>query len=1240
MGAVWLAEQLEPVQRKVAVKLIRWENPSLERRSRFQMERQAMALMSHPNVAAILEAGETEHGQPFFAMEWVDGQRITRYCDRQNMGIERRLELFLAVCDGLQHAHQKGIIHRDIKPANVMVCEVDQEPIVKIIDFGLAKATSEYLTDLASHDTNVGQILGTLRYMSPEQAALNPHQVDTRTDIYSLGVLLHELLTGTTPLDAVGADDKSTLQLLQLIQEAETPRPSQTLELSSESAESASRCRNISSVRLTQLLSGDLDWIVIKALEKEPARRYPTVAAMAEDVQCFLQGLPIAARPPSWTYQAGKFVRRNRVPVTAALTLALALIIALAGTAAGLSASWRAEARLARERDATKAALLETEAARASESRRAASEQQARELAQQRATKLKETVHVLRSIFRDLNLESTQPSSEPIAQILAKRIQNVAESLHSQTLLDDPDEVLALQVDLGRTLLGLGYPRETLELFDSKNPWLERLPEESVHLPIEMLRVQAHIRLGEHQKALEIVDRNRSLWQQPAIHDPAHYSWLHLAGVAHLAAGDSEQALQLIEEAIAATGTLGSADDLTTVVYRNNYAMALSDAGKHREASQIFQDVHEQLSVTLGSDHLKTLIARRNGLFEHPRMSTELVDQARALHLQFQQTAGVEHPETLTTEDLYASTLFLSGQREKALQLLEHSWEIQKQRLGTSPNVSRSGLRLVQMLINRGMLSVARKRLDSFRSVEEPELRDRWLGLESQLELAAGNETRGLQLLAQCLQQQQKRYGPQHSKTLGTECKLLEIKITQGNAAAHIEELGELLKRCKEHLPEGHSLCSEVEKVLALAYFNTRQLDKARALYQKIHDEWVQNKGRNHPDAILLRHNLAGVKLESGNIESALQDLEQICEELNELGLNDDPDTIRCRTLLSAAYFKSGRIKEALQIAEQDYRQTKGQLGIGNPIYLNLVHNYGYYLMSSNQAAKALPIMQDLVEQQSQLYGVAHTRTLSSLNNLAGVHNGLGQIEECSELLEQCWIRSRDQWGPQSQATRKALNGLIKYRQKHKLFAETIVPAQAWLKLCEEESPNSNATFQALNSLAYCYYQTGQAQHAIPLLERTREWCVEQFGADDQRVLAVDSRLGMAHLQNGNPTKALERLEKVQNAGQTLSPEMQTAIRQALLQAGETKRYQQVVDGKLAESTARPMDTQVDYYLEIIQELRSSGQPELARQYLQQALAIPDLQEASTQRERLESVQNEEKPTNVEPGEKPNDPEN
>lgn len=350
MGIVYLAEQAQPVKRKVAIKVIKAGMDSRQVIARFEAERQALALMEHVNIARVLDAGATPSGRPYFVMELVHGVAITQFCDDNRQSLRQRLDLFIAVCHAIQHAHQKGIIHRDIKPSNVIVTFCDGKPVPKVIDFGVAKAVEQNLTEQTLL-TQFGTMVGTLEYMSPEQAEFSAKSVDTRSDVYSLGVLLYELLSGSTPLSVKRIKEVAFAEILRIIKDEEPPKPSTRLSESGESLASISDKRQSEPAKLTKLIRGELDWIVLKALEKDRARRYESATALAADVQRYLRDETVQACPPSALYRLTKFARGNKPAFATAAALMLLMLLTVVGLAISNGLIRQEQSRTQDERD-------------------------------------------------------------------------------------------------------------------------------------------------------------------------------------------------------------------------------------------------------------------------------------------------------------------------------------------------------------------------------------------------------------------------------------------------------------------------------------------------------------------------------------------------------------------------------------------------------------------------------------------------------------------------------------------------------------------------------------------------------------------------------------------------------------------------------------------------------------------------------------------------------------------------
>jgi serine/threonine protein kinase/tetratricopeptide (TPR) repeat protein len=560
-GAVYLAEQEQPVRRTVAIKLLKQDLDSREVVARFEQERQALALMDHPHIAKVLDAGTTGSGQPYFVMELVRGEPVTRYCDQNKLTIEQRLRLFVQICRAVQHAHQKGLIHRDIKPSNVLVTTQDDGPLAKVIDFGIAKATGGRLTAQAIH-TQQFQLIGTPEYMSPEQAA-GSLDIDTRTDVFSLGVLLYEMLTGSTPISREQLRSAGLLEIHRIIREVEPPKPSTRISQSATLLDVALQ-RRLDPKHLGLAIRGELDWIVMKAIEKGREQRYETANGLAMDVQRYLAGEPVLAAPPSGTYRLRKFVRRHTVAVTAGAAVALALVLGIAGTTAGLL---RAE----RQRQLAVAA------------------QQSEALARRKADAINEFIRTA-LVSADPNQGGRQEMK--VVDAMAAAVQQ----LDSGAFAAEPDVEIGLRHTIGRILCDNGQPREALAVVE-KSLALARRQHGADHSDVAMslfLAGRAHKALGEPQLAeplnREAVAMDRRL--HPGGHLDTASALMGLAGALANQARH-EEAEPLFREAMEMRRALIPGDHRDLAQSVNDYGYVLMSLGRAQQAEAFFQQSME-----------------------------------------------------------------------------------------------------------------------------------------------------------------------------------------------------------------------------------------------------------------------------------------------------------------------------------------------------------------------------------------------------------------------------------------------------------------------------------------------------------------------------------------------------------------------------------------------------------------------------------------------------------------------
>lgn len=634
MGSVYLAQQEHPVRRKVAVKVIRSGLDSREVIARFEAERQALAMMEHQNIARVFDAGATSQGQPFFAMEFVDGVPITDYCESRQASIPDRLSLFIDVCAAVQHAHQKGILHRDLKPSNVLIAEDEGRPVVKVIDFGLAKAvdSTELLTE-KTIQTHVGQVLGTLKYMSPEQAATNEGDVDTRADVYALGIMLYELLTGETPLDESEIRNQGILTVLERIRDHEPVRPSVKFESNTSDSQVVSAGRSTTARALRQLLAGDLDWIVMKAIEKERDRRYESASGLADDVQRLLSHEPVSARPPSTSYRLQKFARKNRALVAFSSAMFLMLVAGIAATAWQAVRATNAEADAVRQKDIARGNAAKAESRRVEADELRGKEVTLRRDAESATQRAEDALNLLVNSF-----QTVDPRGGGLSNLLASDVIDLAwENLKSNAIKDPLTRAMVLR-SLSPSYLGLGdVPKavETAEAslqvcrehaapgskdvvqsvlrlatallyqgdFESCENLLrdmlveihQRSVDERDQDQIAITQIQLGIvltRIGKNVEAQYLIDSAIETMDNSPNKDEMSYTLALVAlGEVHMGLGDHAQAVPILEKVIAfLRGKVGDFNP-QTLRAMSSLAICQAEIGQLKQALQLHEEI-------------------------------------------------------------------------------------------------------------------------------------------------------------------------------------------------------------------------------------------------------------------------------------------------------------------------------------------------------------------------------------------------------------------------------------------------------------------------------------------------------------------------------------------------------------------------------------------------------------------------------------------------------------------------
>ncbi len=654
-GSVWMAEQREPVKRRVALKVVKLGMDTKQVIARFEAERQALALMEHPNIARVFDAGATSTGRPYFVMELVRGVSIVEYCDTAKLDMAARLSLFMQVCHAIQHAHQKGIIHRDIKPSNVLVTLHDGVPVPKVIDFGIAKATQVELTARTLF-TGHRQMIGTPAYMSPEQAELSGLDIDTRADVYSLGVLLYELLTGTTPFDVKQLLEQGLAEMMRVIREVEPHKPSTRVSTLGERALRTAEQRHVDVRRLGPSLRGDLDWIVMKCLEKDRGRRYESASSLAADVARHLSHEPVIAGPPSRSYRVRKFVRRNRATVAAGGAIALALVLGIAGTTIGMLRAIDAEGRAN--------AAAESEHARADELDRVASFQSA-QMATVDAARMGEGIEA--DLVRELG-EVLRRDGLPV------------------------DEASARAGEFGRMLERVNMTNVALRALDEHvlqsairavEPAFVDRPDMQAHMLTRLAITLGH--LGLHEPALAPLRRALAICREHLGDDHEYTGRVQNSLAIQLQSlGRHAEAEPLMRAAVETARRHLPEDDADRLTVEYSWATVLTDLHRHEEAEAAYRSTLARCRRTLGDGHdLTTKVQNGLGtlLYELLRPAEAEACFRSALAV-LRERLGHEHAESIAALGNLAMALHAQGKDGEAEPLAQEAADVGRHALG------------------------------------------------------------------------------------------------------------------------------------------------------------------------------------------------------------------------------------------------------------------------------------------------------------------------------------------------------------------------------------------------------------------------------------------------------------------------------------------------------------------------------------------------------------------------------
>jgi len=795
MGVVYFAEQTEPIRREVALKVIRKGLDTTTVMRRFEAERQALALMDHPAIARVLDAGESEEGRPYFVMEYVPGEPVTRFCDRKRLTTKERLDLFAAICDGVQHAHRKGVIHRDLKPSNILVAEEGDTPKPKIIDFGIAKAIDRPLTERTLF-TEMGVIVGTPEYMSPEQAALSAIEVDTRTDVYSLGVLLYELLVGALPFAAEDLRAAGFDEMRRRIREEDPPTPSARLQTLGARSTDAARERQTDAAALRRQLQGDLDWITLKALEKDPGRRYESPGNLAADVRRHLADEPVEAGPPGAVYRLHKFIRRNRVMVGSLVVVFAALV---AGTVVATTFGLREAAQRRRAdkalQDLEQVAEFQAEMladVKAEEmGRRMVADLRVRGVEAQGKVGVGEGAGAAEVTAFDRFTGRINATNAALRAIDEEILARAAEAM-DEPFADQPLVRARLAHTIGRTYMELGLPdkagahiRRAVEIREKE---LGRDHADTLSsLNEEALLFQ---RQGQNDKAepifVEVLEARRRVLGPD---DDGILQSMNNLAILYSGQRKDADAEKLQTEVMSIRRRTLGADHPLTLTTMNTLAANYRIQGRFDEAERLYKDVLEGRRRVLGGEHPDTLrtmsnvadvhVARGRSDLAEPLVLEALVTRRRVL--------GDDHPDTLMSLAVLSGVRMEQGRLAEAEALITEELESKRRVLGPDhPATLQAMNNLAYIYARRGRLDEA-IRLDS----ETVEGRGRVLGrdnpdtLQSMSNLAQKYSERGrkeeaARLSLDVIERKRRVLGPDHPSTL----------ISLGNLAMLYQSMG------------------------------------------------------------------------------------------------------------------------------------------------------------------------------------------------------------------------------------------------------------------------------------------------------------------------------------------------------------------------------------------------------------------------------------------------------------------
>jgi serine/threonine protein kinase/tetratricopeptide (TPR) repeat protein len=1071
MGIIFLAEQTHPVQRKVAVKVIKPGMDSSQVLARFEQERQALAVMDHPNIAKVLDAGTTDSGRPFFVMELVKGVPITNYCDQEHLPVRERLELFIPVCQAVQHAHQKGIIHRDLKPSNMLIALYDGEPVPKVIDFGVAKATGQKLTEKTLF-TEVGQVVGTLEYMAPEQAELNNLDIDTRADIYALGTVLYQLLAGSPPFTREQLQNVDFMEMLRMIREVEPPKPSTKLSSSTELPSLAIQ-RKLEPKRLTRLVQGDLDWIVMKCLDKERNRRYETANGLAVDIGRYLAHEPVLAGPPSAGYRMRKFVRRNRIQVIAASLVLLAFLAGITGTTYGLinAEIRRSDADRARADEAQQRGIAEANEAKAilaADAERKAKEREADQ--RMMAETEKRTALALRDFLQmdllmqaDARMQANRllalgeagfeiKENPTIKELLERAEAGLTPERIEQKFPNQPLVQAEILYTVGATYHGIGeyvkaidHYRRSADLFGthlgSDNP---------TTLGVLSDLAEVYNTTGKTVEAITLLEKVRDAQiAKLAPNHPELCKTLNSLAGAYYSASRIDEAILLYEKVRDISIANLGPDHANSLKVINNLAVVFNAAARRSEALALFEKVRDTQIAKLNPDHPDTLTTLYNIALLY--WSDEKLTAAIALleRVRDSQSAklGSTHPNTLLTLAHLADMYSFMGKTTEAVTILEKVRNVQSRRVASDhPRMFNTLSKLAAAYKSAGRAAEAIELFEKVRDAQTakfgPDHAQTLLTLNNLATAyhAAGRTTEAVALLEKVRDVQIDKIGPNHSDTLAILNNLGECYKISGRTAEALALLEKVRDGRTAKLGSDHLDTIKTLSLMADLYRSTDRIMEAIPLLEKVRDVRTSKLGPDHRETLATINNLASAFWSAGKLDQSIPLFEQLLpKQIKLLGI-DDPDTVLCAVNLAVNYRVAERLPEAARLIDEWFPRARAKLGAEDPIAQFARETAANIYEASGQLDRVIKIWTEVLTEHRKALPPDDPRLASTLAQFGFIMLKADKPVDAEPILREC-LAMREKKGADLWTTfnAKSLLGASLLGQKKFAAAEPLL---------------------------------------------------------------------------------------------------------------------------------------------------------------------------------------------------------